>query len=427
MRSSATKLTLGLVAWIAFGAAAVFIAHSERQLADRRSALRAFDVVAREAAASLAGVKAAQQGYVAPGQGPGFWMARVDTLLEQLTARVDELRPVAAGSETAKTLVEVGETLGDLRAIDKRARQYLSTDQALMASDVIFSEGGETAAIAGRQVEAARQAEYGAFDAAESTVRRQQVYAASAAVGLAALIVAALVLVPAPVAAQAAAPRERARAGVEAATGPQLAEPAVPAVDIVPDEARPARPARSGRPAEGPVSTDLPRETVPVLTATAELCSEFTRVHDLGELTRLLGRAAQVLDASGIVVWVGAPGAAMLRPVLAHGYSSHALARMPHVPRTGDNAAAAAFRTGKLQIVLTRPGHSVGALAAPMMTPNGCIGALTAEIKNGGEMSDGVQALSSILASQLAGILAESVLQAEDAEDEAPASRIASA
>ena len=123
-------------------------------------------------------------------------------------------------------------------------------------------------------------------------------------------------------------------------------------------------------------------------------------------------------------MWVSDPGGSSLRPVLAHGYSPQALARMPHVARSGDNAAAAAYRTGLLQIVLTRPGVSSGALAAPMLSPNGCIGALTAEIKNGGETSDGVQALAAIVASQLAGVLADSVLQAED---DLPESRIASA
>ena len=57
------------------------------------------------------------------------------------------------------------------------------------------------------------------------------------------------------------------------------------------------------------------------------------------------------------------------------------------VARSDDNAAAAAVRTGELQIVCKRPGVSSGALAAPMLSREGCIGALTAEIKNGGETS----------------------------------------
>lgn len=464
MRSSAAKLTLGAVAWLAFAAAAFFVLYSEQQLTDRRGALSAFDVVARETSASLANLKSAQQGYVAPGQGIGQWMSRVDAAMTTLTERLDELQRTAAGTASRKTLEEATGTLGDLRAIDKRARQYLNSDQTLMASDVIFSEGGETAVIASRQVEAARQAEYTAFGADESTIRRRQVYAASAAASIVALVIAALILLPSPASEPIAIPapttavrgqldayarasglREDGEGTNETGTVPVVkpprragAEAPVRAQEATTGSTEVAshRSDASGTPTEPPrlapdlpVSPDLPREVVPILTATADLCTELNRVHDFDEFTHLLERAAEVLDASGIVIWVGGPGASMLRPVLAHGYSPHALARMPRVPRTGDNAAAAAFRTGKLQIVLSRPGVSSGALAAPMLTPNGCVGALTAEIKNGGETSDGVQALASIFASQLAGVLADSVLQEQEdeIEDDAQAPRTASA
>ncbi len=86
------------------------------------------------------------------------------------------------------------------------------------------------------------------------------------------------------------------------------------------------------------------------------LATDFGRVRDLDELTRLLGRAADVLDASGLMVWMGDASGGDLRPVLAHGYSSQMLARIPPVPRSADNAAAAAYRSGTLQIVLSRPG-----------------------------------------------------------------------
>jgi len=76
-----------------------------------------------------------------------------------------------------------------------------------------------------------------------------------------------------------------------------------------------------------------------------------------------------------------------------------------------------------MQIVRQRPGVSNGALAAPLLAREGCIGALTAEIKNGGETSAGVQAIAAILAAQLAGILADSVPAGDGIEE----SRIASA
>jgi GAF domain-containing protein len=121
---------------------------------------------------------------------------------------------------------------------------------------------------------------------------------------------------------------------------------------------------------------------------------------------------------------MGSPSGGDLRPAVAHGYAPQALAKMPAVPRSGNNAAAAAYRTGALQIVLARPGTASGALVAPLLTPDGCIGALSAEIKGRGETSDATQALAVLFAAQLASVLAPLTIA------EAPAAatdRIASA
>jgi hypothetical protein len=143
------------------------------------------------------------------------------------------------------------------------------------------------------------------------------------------------------------------------------------------------------------------------LKLAAELCNELARVNTSPDLTALLARVADALDAKGLVIWAAeAPGASDLRPVLAHGYPREALGRMATVPRSADNAVAAAYRTAALQIVLARPGLSHGAIVAPLLAPEGCIGALTAEIKGGSETSDAVQALASLFAAQLASIVA---------------------
>jgi hypothetical protein len=141
-----------------------------------------------------------------------------------------------------------------------------------------------------------------------------------------------------------------------------------------------------------------------LLKAAADLCTELSRVNDTGELHRLLARAADIMDASGLVVWIGSTTGADLRPALAHGYSDQVLARMQTVPRSADNAAAAAYRTGALQIVLKRPGSN-GAVVAPLLSPEGCVGAFSAEILSGSETADAVQALAAIFAAQLAGVL----------------------
>jgi hypothetical protein len=161
---------------------------------------------------------------------------------------------------------------------------------------------------------------------------------------------------------------------------------------------------------------ELPRRTAPALKTAAELCTEFGRVRNADDLTRLLGRTADALESSGLVVWLGTGPGGELRPAIAHGYPPQTLARMPSIPRSADNAAAAAYRTASLQIVLARPGTSSGAIVAPLMSPDGCIGALTAEIKGGAETSDIVQSLATIFAAQLAGVLAPTVAAGLEAD-----------
>jgi hypothetical protein len=152
------------------------------------------------------------------------------------------------------------------------------------------------------------------------------------------------------------------------------------------------------------------------LKAAADLCTEFGRIHDLADLKALLGRAARVMDANGLVVWLGSPAGVDLQPVLAHGYSDQVLSLMRPVPRSADNAAAAAYRSGALQTVMARPGRLLGAIVAPLLSADGCIGALTAEVSDGGEQSEQVQALASIFAAQLAGILAASTAGGDASE-----------
>jgi hypothetical protein len=154
-----------------------------------------------------------------------------------------------------------------------------------------------------------------------------------------------------------------------------------------------------------PIRPAPPGTQSAMFKAAAELATDFGRVRDLDELTRILGRVADVMDASGVMVWIGTTSGGDLRPLLAHGYSAAMIARIPPVPRSADNAAASAYRSGQLQIVLARPGVTAGAVVAPILSADGCIGALSAEIRGGGETSEGIQALAAIFAAHLAGVL----------------------
>ena len=392
MRSRAARLALSAVSWIALGAAAFFLFQSEKQIVNRRTAIQAFDRQAREAGRTLAELRAAQQAYVAAGQGLEFWIPKVASLVSDASQAVDQLRASAESPIARASLMEAAATILEFGNVDRRARNYLALDQRLMATDVVFTEGGETAVRASQQVEAAQVAENQKFDASEAAGRWRQAYVLGGAALLAGLLAAPLVVM---------------RAG---RAGPTLSRMAAPAVD-----AAPGRLVEKGPRTEGPSATERGRRSVPRLRAAAELCTELGRANDLEHLTTLLGRAAELMDASGLVVWIGNAAGADLRPALTHGYSPQTLARMPAVARTADNAAAAAYRTGALQVVLARPGISNGALVAPLLLPDGCVGALTAEIRSGGETSDSAQALATILAAQLASVLASSVLPVSDA------------
>jgi GAF domain-containing protein len=182
------------------------------------------------------------------------------------------------------------------------------------------------------------------------------------------------------------------------------------------DQVRPADEGFSLREQPQPPAPSSSRVVSPMLKVAAEVCTDFGRVQDIEELKNVLGRAARVIEANGAVVWLGSTAGADLRPVLAHGYSSQTVARMQSVPKSADNAAAAAYRTGALQIVLSQPGGSTGAIVAPLLSPDGCIGALSVETKGGGETSDSIQALAGIFAAQLAGVLAASAAETASAE-----------
>jgi len=410
MRSRAAKLTLGAAAVILVGAAAVFVFSSEQQIVAQQVRLRTFDVQAREATDALADLRVAEEAYVAAGQGIAFWVPKVAATADAAAKTVASLRQSAASRTAQAALDDAAATIAGFSAVDKRARDYLSSGQALMAADVIFTEGNETAATAGRQVEAGRLAEHQAFDALEAGLHRQEAGALAAA-GIVAVLVILLLALARP--------------------APRVAESPV-TVSAPPVPAREARVGGAPKPSAGDSGLSLrdaapaavpssPRVVSPLLTAAAALCTDFGRIHDVSELRGLLARAAQVMEANGLVVWLGNLSGADLRPVLAHGYSDQTIARMPAVPRSGDNAAAAAYRTGALQIVLSQPGGSTGAVVAPLLSADGCIGALSVEIKGGGETTDGVQALAAIFAAQLAGVLAVPAADAAPAEAKAAA------
>lgn len=374
MRSRATQLTLGAAAWIGLGVAAFLFFRYETQIGNLDAAARVFEQRSRDAAGALADVRAAEQAYVAAGQGVGFWTPKVAAAATAVTSALVALRESTGNAEVEGALGQAAGAVGEFQNVDKRVRDLVKSGQLLTAGDTIFSDGANAITTAAHQVELARATEHQAYETREAALRDRQTLAIASAAALACLIVVVLLFAAAP----------------EAAAG----------MAVPPASEPPA-----------PVAAPVARASS-VLATAAALATDFGRVRDAQELERLLGRAAEALDASGIVVWMRSPEGTMLQPALTHGYSAQMVTHIQAMSRYADNAAAAAYRSCSLQIVLARPGGGNGAVVAPILSAAGCVGVFSAEIRGGAETSEGVQALAGIIAAHLASVVAIAPVEA---------------
>ena len=135
------------------------------------------------------------------------------------------------------------------------------------------------------------------------------------------------------------------------------------------------------------------------LAAAADLCVALSRVTSTSSLPGLLTRAAGILDASGIIVWLSA--GEELFAVTAHGYKPQVIARLGPIARTADNATAEAWREGRIAVGPSE-GDASGAIVAPMFGPDSCIGVLSVELRLRRGADPALQSVASMIAAQLA-------------------------
>jgi transcriptional regulator with XRE-family HTH domain len=193
----------------------------------------------------------------------------------------------------------------------------------------------------------------------------------------------------------------RVEASSAVAAGMLRVEPALPAA---PPPAIVEVPAERSEANEVPAACLPSRDAaapVPDFLAAADLCTELGRVENASEVKPLLQKAATILDAIGLIVWVWDPQPAVLKPALACGYSDKVLAQLPTVKRDGDNVTAAAFRSAQT-CAIDGSDQASGALVVPLLTPAGCAGVLAIELQHGVEQTKSVRALATIFAAQLA-------------------------
>ncbi len=440
MKSPVARLALLVLFLVAPGVTAFLFRQTEAARRNEVAAAQGFTEKARTAGRDVLDLRAAQQAYVATGQGEDFWTARVTAALSRLRDGLGELRSSAVSPDAQASIDAASGSLQDFVQMDARARDYVRTDQKLLASDMIFSNGRELTDAAAGALDKAVTAEIAARMAAADTFERRQGFALVAAAAAAGLVILLLLprvqaglpapsflerTEPAPIR-PAAAARPAMPTPIHAEGGgwgaPRRVEPAAaPAADTPVTEL-------SGTTGESPAAVASaeegvaaePAPLVPGLdfAAVASLCTELSRVDDTMALPPLLEQAASLLDAAGIILWIADPDARELNAVLAHGYPQHLVNRLGTISRTAENATAAAFRTGLMQTVCS-DGISNGAIAAPLVTCGGCVGVMAAEVRGDSQKQDARLAAATIVAAQLASLVGPPAGRTNDAKIEA--------
>ena len=385
MKSLAVRLTLLGLFVIATGAAAYLFWTGEMRARNERDAARAFDAAVLGAERELLELRAAQQGYVAAGQGDQFWASKVAELMTGVGETLRTIRSSATSSYAQSAIDNAASALQDFEQMDTRARDYARNGQKLLASDLIFADGLEITGAAAASLRQARSVELQSRDAAIAAIRRDQLFTLGGAAAVALLVTLSLV------------PRSRAplvsAAPVPETAGTDVRASAAAGTEPALDRNWSVSPPKAEAPAAPGAALDLP--------GVASLCTDLARVEDTRALPAILERAAGVLDAPGIVLWIADPDGRELNPIVTHGYPPQVVSRLGIIRRDAENATASAFRTSLLQTVRADAAAN-GAIAAPLLTPAGCVGVMAAEVRHGGETDSAKLAAATIIAAQLA-------------------------
>ena len=372
MNSRLTRVLLVAIAVAVGAVAGSFLKDLDASINTQRASADRLREQAKTLSATIADVRSGQVAYVAQGQGGDFWMAHVANRMPVLQSQAADFSAALTSPAARAAFEPAAAALENFQTLDSRVTEFLVSGNALLASDLIFSDGLESTATASTQIRQALDGELRARAAGVAAARSRQVAILGGAAGAAFLLLLALAFT-------GASPNHATESAVAAA---------------------PVEPVRF----EAPLPKAKPAVT-PKLVNTARLCGELARVAESKQLPGLLERAAIVLDASGIIVWIADPAGRELRPAMSHGYSEQVMAKMGSIPREGNNAAAAAYRFAEMRTV-SGDNFTKGAVIAPLMTSEGCIGVLSAEMKGGLEKDESSQALAAIFAAQLATLVA---------------------
>jgi hypothetical protein len=392
----------------------VTIAVAYRVVEDETSLGRASrEGVAHERAAgqaleALLDLRASLHAYVAPGQGVPFWSQRSEESIDRLREQVVALD--AALAQRRGSLAETLDVVDQLAAAERRSREYARRGEALLAGDVVFTEVRDLVATSIEQVEAARNTLSVATAARISALRREQAMLAGGAIAAWAIIALLLVTPTKPVAVKdpnewrndlAATIKKPIPKEPETAKLKPVVEPPAPAVPVEPVPAVPSVP-------------------VVALLEVGEICADLSTLADTGALTGALDRAAKVLDAGGVIVWIASNDGNTLSPVASHGFDQKMVSRIGRIPRDSANLTAAAFRDN-VSRVSAATATAPAALAVALCGPSGPVGVLSVELKAGIPADEARVALATIFAAQLATLAQPIAVPAAPVAPVAPA------
>jgi hypothetical protein len=120
----AVRVALAIVSLVAAASTVFLIWTFEQQISAHESAARSFTATAHSAGVAVADLRGAQQGYVAAGQGPDFWFARVTAIGNDLHVRLASLKSLASAPDAAIAIDEAIGALQDFDQMDHRARDF---------------------------------------------------------------------------------------------------------------------------------------------------------------------------------------------------------------------------------------------------------------------------------------------------------------
>ena len=371
MQTHTNRLVVAVVLIAAGVAGGFFVLTAQRRMAALDAAGADISSRIQRMIMTAGDIASAQQAYVAPGQPEQPWLEQAAMLLQQYGEETAALRPLLQSTDAAAALDQADKNFRSNVVVDGQARQYLQEEQSLLAADLIFGEGHDTIAALVTTLGGLRASEQATATARIALVERQQWVTITLVAGL--WLVGLMALVPLP--------RSAIRDSGIAGLGFSSHEFRIPNPE--PADAAASR-----------ASIDL--------AAAADVCGALARTADAASLRDVLVRAAAVLDARGIIVWLGA--GEELFPALSYGYDERVIERLGPIPRGASNATAEAWRTARLRTVAA-DATSPGAIAAPVSGIGGCIGVFAAEVRHGREDDPGTQAVAAMIAAQLASIV----------------------